>query len=107
MNEVQKKKRKLRASKRWKLKKLSERKRAGNQDEITLKPLRKGWQLHHQNLDDEKYCDLSQPFLCCNNLTHKFIHWLFVYYVKDPQILDRIKYEMEVMRALNEKGNKE
>ena len=55
MTEAQKKKRKFRTRKNWKLKKLSEKKRAENKDEITLKPLRKGWQLHHMSLDETQY----------------------------------------------------
>lgn len=103
MTDLQKRKRNFRASKKWKLKKVSEKKRAESKDEITLKPLRKGWQLHHNNLDESKYEDMKQPFLCCNSLTHKFIHWLYVYYTKDPAILDRIRDEMELMKKINEK----
>ena len=103
MTDLQKRKRNFRASKKWKLKKVSEKKRAENKDEITQKPLRKRWQLHHNNLDKSKYEDMRQSFLCCNNWTHKFIHWLYVYYTKDPAILDRIRDEMELMKKLNEK----
>lgn len=102
MNEKQKLKRNFRQSKTWKLKKVSEKKRAGGKDEITLKPLRKKWQLHHNCLDENQYTDMSKSFLCCNNLTHKFVHWLFTYYVKDRSIIDRIKKEMELMVKENE-----
>ena len=59
MNEVQKKKRNIRKSKAWDAKRKSERERAGNKDEITLKPLRKGWALHHEDLDAENYGNLE------------------------------------------------
>lgn len=101
MTEVQKKKRKFRESKKWKLKKLSEKTRADNKDEITLRPLRRGWQLHHMNLNEKDYEDMKQPFLCCNILTHKFIHWLYVYYRTDEEIIDRIKKALEKMKEEN------
>ena len=40
-------------------------------------------------------------FICCNNLTHKVIHWLYTYYKKDPAIIDRLKAEMEKTVAIN------
>ena len=101
MTEVQKKKKKFRSSKKWKLKKLSEKKRAENKDEITLKPLRKGWQLHHMNLDEKNYEDLTRHFLCVNNLTHKMIHWLYTYYKSDKLIIERLKKTMEIMEREN------
>lgn len=101
MNDIQKLKRNFRQTKAWKEKKAAEKKRAGNKDEITGKPLRKGWQMHHQDLNKENYTDLSKPFLCCNNLTHKFIHWLWTYYRTDVTIIDRLKAEMEVMAQIN------
>ena len=43
----------------------------------------------------------SDPQPLPRPLTHKFIHWLYVYYVKDPAIIDRIKAEMERMKEIN------
>ena len=102
MTESQKRKRKFRISKNWKLKKLSEMKRAEGKDEITLKPLRKGWQLHHNCLDENQYENMDNSFLCCNRKTHDFVHWLFIYYINDVTIIDRIKKEMEEMKGANE-----
>lgn len=102
MNEVQKAKRKFRQSKEWKSFRNLMKKKSDNKDVITLKPLRKGFQVHHQDLDENNYNILnSDNFICCNNLTHKFIHWLYVYYIKDPAIIDRIKAEMEQMAKIN------
>ena len=102
MNEIQKLKRKFRQSKEWKSFRGLMKKKAGNIDAITLKPLRKGFQVHHQNLDETKYNELiPEHFICVNNLTHKFIHWLYVYYVKDPAIIDRLKAEMQKMAEIN------
>ena len=102
MNEAQKKKRKFRQSKEWKSFRNLMKKKSDNKDVITLKPLRKGFQVHHQDLDETKYNVLNPDnFICCNNLTHKFIHWLYTYYIKDPAIIDRIKAEMIKMAEIN------
>ena len=102
MNEVQKLKRKFRQSKEWKSFRNFMKKKSDNKDAITLKPLRKGFQVHHQNLDETKYNELiPEHFICVNNLTHKFIHWCYGYYVKDPAIIDRLKTEMELMAEIN------
>jgi hypothetical protein len=44
---------------------------------------------------------LNDNFLCCNNLTHKMIHWLWTDYKTDPQIVDRLRAEMEKMAEIN------
>lgn len=78
------------------------KKLSGGKDLITLKPLRKGFQIHHMNLDEKQYQNLREDwFLPCNNLTHKVIHWLFTYYQKDEGIIDRLKAEMEKMKEIN------
>lgn len=102
MNEAQKNKRNFRQSKEWKNFRLKMKKAADNKDLITNKPLRKGYQTHHRNLDETQYEVLiPEWFLSCNNMTHKFIHWLYVYYQKDPEIIERIKNEMEIMKEIN------
>ena len=103
MTETQKNKRNFRTSSVWKNKKKKEKARAKNLDEITLKPLRKGWSLHHNCLDEKEYENMTKSFLCCNNLTHKIIHWLYTYYKTDKQILCRIKKELEQMEKENER----
>ena len=103
MNDKQKSKRKFRQSKEWKTFRNFMKKLSGNKDLITNKPLRKGYQVHHYNLDENKYTELLiDNFLCCNNLTHKVIHWLWTYYQKDPQIIDRLKCAMEKMKEINQ-----
>ena len=80
---------------------------AGEKDLITLSKLGKRWELHHEDLREENYEVLNDNFLPCNNMTHDFIHWLFRYYPKDPEIIDRIKAEMERMKAINQGGEDE
>lgn len=97
MTDTQKMKRNFRGRKVWKLKKLREKKRAGGKDEITLKPLRKGWQLHHEDLREENYTLMNDNFICLNNKTHDFIHWLWAYWKDDREIIGRIEREMKRM----------
>lgn len=104
MTENQKKKTKFRNSSKWKRKKATEKLRADNKDEITLRPLRKGWQLHHNCLDEKEYENLNNSFLCCNRKTHQFVHWLYTYYINDVTIIDRIKAELEEMKKINNRG---
>ena len=101
MNEAQKRKRNFRARKVWKLFKLRKKKECGGIDLITLHKLGRRWELHHEDLDDANYEKLNDNFLPCNNMTHEMIHWLYRYYVKDPEIIDRLKTEMEKMTRIN------
>ena len=101
MNEAQKSKRNFRNSKTWKDFKKKMKAECNGIDKITNHKLRKGWQLHHQCLEEKEYQNLKRGFLCCNNLTHKVIHWLWTYYQKDPAIIDRLRKEMEIMRLEN------
>ena len=107
MNETQKTKKKFRTSREWKeFRKLMNAKYKGT-DAITLHKLRKGANLHHRNLDESQYANLREDwFLPCNNLTHKFIHWLWTYYQKDPAIIERLKAEMEIMKTINKSVDK-
>ena len=107
MNEIQKIKRNFRNTKAFKLHKEKKKKECGGIDKITYKKLRKGWSLHHEDLNEEHYKILNDYFLPCNNLTHKFIHWLWQYYVVDEGIIDRIKTEMERMKAINKGAENE
>lgn len=102
VNEAQKKKRNFRQSKEWKTFRQEMKKKCGGLDYITGHKLRKGFQVHHRNLDETKYTELEEDnFICINNLTHKVIHWLWTYYKKDPAIIDRIKKEMIKMAEIN------
>lgn len=105
MNDIQKSKRKFRQSKTWFNFKKEMWLKCGKIDAITLKPLRKGANLHHRNLNENEYQNLrSDWFLPCNNLTHKVIHWLWTYYQKDEKIIDRLKAEMIKMAEINGSG---
>lgn len=102
MNEVQRMKRNFRNTKAFKEHKKKKAIECGKVDKITQKPLRKNFSFHHEDLREENYTVLNDNFLCCNNLTHKFIHWCYGYYIKDPAIIDRIKNELERMKEINQ-----
>ena len=102
MNETQKAKKKFRQSKEWKIFRKLMFSKSGKIDYITQKPLRKGWQLHHLNLDETQYADLREEgFICINRQTHETIHWLFRYFQKDPAVIQRLQKIMQKMAEIN------
>ena len=101
MNDIQRMKRNFRNTKAFKEYKKKKAIECGKVDKITQKPLRKNFSFHHEDLREENYTVLNDNFLCCNNLTHKMIHWLWTYYKTDPQIVERLRAEMEKMAEIN------
>ena len=102
MNEVQRMKRNFRNTKAFKEHKKKKAIECGKVDKITQKPLRKNFSFHHEDLREENYTVLNDNFLCCNNLTHKFIHWLWTYFKTDEAIIDRLRAEMIKMKEINQ-----
>lgn len=102
MNRAQKSKRNFRKSRVWKDFRRKMYLLSRKTDIITGHRLKKGWQVHHRSLDEARY-EILEPeyFLCCNNLTHKVIHWLWAVYKDDPSIIERLQEEMEIMRRIN------
>ena len=70
-------------------------------DYITQKSLLKGFNLHHLDLNDEHYKDITDEtkFICLNKQTHESLHWLYRYYHTGPTILDRIKFLLDKMKG--------
>lgn len=102
MNSGQRRKTKFRSSAVWK-KFRSRLKSERKVDEITRKPLLKGFQLHHLDLDENHYEDISDEthFSCLNRQTHDMIHWLLRYYIADPGIIDRLRDFCERHKEIN------
>lgn len=71
-------------------------------DVVTGRPLLKGWNLHHCDLNEAHYEDISNEdnFECLNQTTHKFVHWLFRY-KNWREILKNIETLLEKMEKLN------
>jgi hypothetical protein len=99
----QKDKTKFRRSAKWKKFKAYVRK-IKKVDCITLYPLRKGHNLHHLDLNEAHYEDVSDisHFEPLNRKTHETVHFLYPYYVKDNAIIDRLRDLLERMRIINE-----
>ena len=68
-------------------------------DFITEKPLEKTWNLHHLDLNVQRYdqIDSLERFMPLNKKTHEIIHELFKWYSKDHKVLDRIKSTLDKM----------
>lgn len=72
-----------------------------NRDAITGEKLRKGWQLHHLDLDAEHYKDLIEDhFIPLNVGTHELIHRLFLFCKKEAQV-EKMKSALQKMYELN------
>lgn len=98
----QKDKTRFRRSSKWKKFKAYV-KRMKRIDCITQYPLRNGWNLHHLNLNESDYEDLSEVshFEPLNRKTHETVHFLYPYYVKDSGIVKRLEEVLERMRVIN------
>lgn len=100
----QKQKTKFRGSSKWK--KFRQRlKKERKVDEITLKPLYPRYNLHHIDLNEDHYEDITDEshFACLNQQTHEFLHWFLRYYLTDPEILERLKDFCEKHKEINKK----
>lgn len=72
-------------------------------DELTLKPLYAGFNLHHIRMDEKFYEDLSdeEMFACLNKQSHNFVHWAFNYYKHDADFINRLENLLKKMKDLN------
>lgn len=72
-----------------------------HRDYITGRRLVKGFNVHHlkTDQDSENYCDIShdEEFIPLNSYCHKMLHYLFIYYQKDPTVMDRLKEILDKM----------
>ena len=69
-------------------------------DFVTNKPLRKGFQVHHCDLNENHYKDLNPlNFITVNRNSHKIIHEIYRYDWR--MILDNLRIVFEKMDELN------
>lgn len=89
----------FRMSSKWKRFRLKLKKLSNYVDAITKRPLTKAWNLHHCDLRDKHYTDISNPgrFVPLNKDTHDFIHWLYKLWCKDKKIISRLEGLMYYM----------
>lgn len=91
---------KFRQSSKWKRFRASIKK-TRKVDFVTEKPLLKGWQLHHANMQLGMYSNLNpENFYALNKTTHEIVHFLFRY-ADWRELLDRIRIILERMEKLN------
>ena len=101
----QSEKTKFRSSAKWKKFRLFMKQKQDGKCFITHKPLYKGANLHHADLNPGHYDDLSNPdnFFFLNKSLHDVVHVLYRYYCNDVTVLDRLKQVLDRMREINEK----
>lgn len=70
-------------------------------DYITGKKLYAGCNCHHMDLREENYKNLEDEnrFIMLNKKSHEFIHWLFTYWTKDKDIINRITNLLQEMET--------
>ena len=70
-----------------------------SKDFITNKPLERDWNLHHLDLNRQRYDQLDDMnrFMPLNKATHELIHDIFKLYHKDHTVLYRIKITLDKM----------
>ena len=99
ISKASKEKAKFRATSVWKkFRELLKKER--KVDFITKKPLRKGFQVHHCDLNENHYKDLNPlNFITVNKNSHKIIHEIYRYDWR--MILDNLRIVFEKMDELN------
>lgn len=87
-----------------------------SKDFITKEPLCRNWNLHHLDLNIQRYDNITDMnrFMPLNPKTHEVIHEIFKWYKKDHKVLDRIKQTLDKMEeytygytSTNKHDNKE
>ena len=103
MTEAKKAKAKFRATKEWKVFRELMFKEFDGKDAITGRPLRKGWQLHHLDLNPDNYRVLNpNNFIPLNKKTHDIVHFLFRYDIL--KVMHTLMNVLLAMQRINEKG---
>lgn len=105
---TQKDKARIRKSPEWSQLKIDVAEKFNHKDPITGETLRKGWNLHHLDMSDEHYDDLSiedpfgnPRFIPLNRSTHDYIHALFRSMTRKKAPRDMEKYFSEMLKYLS------
>ena len=70
-----------------------------SRDFITKDNLCKNWNLHHLDLNVQRYDNIEdmKRFMPLNPKTHEIVHEIFKWYKKDHKVLDRLKQTLDLM----------
>lgn len=103
MNDSQKLKRNFRNSKKWKEFRHLKNIEQGGKCYISHKKLYKTANLHHLDMSNEHYQDISKPenFVYLNKKMHDTVHILYPLYVDDESVLERLKEVLDKMKEIN------
>ena len=103
MNQTQKAKRNFRASKKWRSFRHKINVKQNGLCYITHKKLYKSANLHHIDLNEEHYEDISNEnnFVFLNKSMHDVVHALWRYYKTDKLVLKRLEEVLEMMLLTN------
>lgn len=89
----------FRMTPKWKRFRIKMKQKFQSFDYITKQPLTKTWNLHHLDLRDNHYTDISNMnrFMPLNEITHEYIHYLYRLWSKDRSILKRLEQVLNLM----------
>lgn len=101
MTEQEREKKRFRQRKEW-LEFREQQRKKRKIDGITGRKLVKCYELHHMDLNPEHYTNLDEEnFIPLNKNTHKFIHWLYPYFLEDEGVIDRLREVLLQMKRIN------
>lgn len=100
---MKQKENKFRASSAWKKFRKQMADKYNHTDPITNKNLRKGYNLHHLNLNKDEYTNITneEHFLPLNKNTHDTLHFCYNYAKKDPEFMERLCHFVQKMIEIN------
>ncbi len=92
---------KFRTTKEWKEFREYMKEKYDGKDAITGEKLRKGWNLHHMDLDSSHYTNLDENmFIPLNMGTHDKLHKMYVFSANQERLEKLFEY-IEKMRKIN------
>ena len=108
MNESQQMKRKFRSSKLWTQFRKKIMLEYDGKDAIVHRKLTGRWCVHHLDSNEENYKDVSDisHFMPLLKSVHDSWHIFYKYWLKDPEVLDRLKASFELAKSISEKTTK-
>ena len=96
------KKRKFRQSRQWKAFRKHITDKFNYKDPVSGKRLRKGYHVHHLDLDPDNYENLvEENFIPLNRQMHEVLHICYNYQKNDREFMDRLRMWVDKMVETN------